>query len=131
MLPYIIEKHFYLSNCLFYVPDEGSEPQHWAVFIKMFQFCEEGIHLMVVDYRDDCAGKSGPRMAAIMRLSLVASTPFHIAEGCVAAAVALSQYIDYLLIMSLVECYKYRFHCFVVFVIFIVFVVFIVFIANR
>ncbi len=124
-------------NSLFYVPDEGPEPQHGSVFIQVLELCEERIHLLVVDYRNDCAGKSGPRMAAIMRFSLMASTPFHIAEGSITPAVALSQYIDYLLVVSLVECYKYRFHCLVVFVVFVVFIVFIVvvdvvvIIANR
>ena len=92
------------------IPDESPESEHRTVFVELLQSGKEGIDLMVFNDSDDGTCQSGPCMAAVVWFAVMASTPLHIAEGCVAAAVAPRENIHYLFVVGLVEGYEYRFH---------------------
>ena len=96
-----------LLNRFFNVPYECPEPEHWAILIEGFKFCEKWIDLTVFHNRYYRACKSGPCMATVVRLSVLAAASLHIAEGCVSSTVALGQDIHYLFIVCLVEGYEY------------------------
>ncbi len=103
----IDRRAFPLSDCLFNVPDEGSEPEHRAVFVETVEFFEQWVDLTVFHNCDDGTGKAGPSVAAVVRLTFMAAAPLHVGEGCVATAVAVVENLHYLLIVGLVEGYEY------------------------
>ncbi len=107
MLLHINREAFPLSNCLFYIPNKSSQAKHRAIFVELMKLIEQRIYLSVFNNRDNCVCESGPRMASIVGFSMLAASSFHTIKGCESSTVALSQDIDYFLIMSLVECYEY------------------------
>ena len=96
---------------LLYREDKGTEAEHWFLLVDLAETVEDEGYAVILAHGDDGGVHAWPCVAAVVWLTGLAATAHSLLEAGEAALHRAAECLKDAVVMSLVVCDEYSFHC--------------------